>query len=132
MNKITKNILALGLALSIIVGVGGVSVFAAAKKNQKKSLVDGYYATAVSTISDTKASASTSYASSGAASVNSKYIYVKITTLEGGSMHRSTGNYGSATVNFTAPKNCRSVAVSSSHEVDTSKSVWRANTSVSI
>ena len=132
MNKFTKSILALGLALSIIVGVGGVSVFAAMKEDVKRGWINGYNASAVSTITETKASARTSYVGSGATTVYSQYTYVKLSTLENSKITRSYGNYGPSSVNFIAPKNCRSIAVVSSHEVHAGGSTWYANTKVHV
>ena len=126
MNKFTKSILALGLALSIIVSVGGVSVFAA---SQKRGNLNGYSTIAVSTIAKSSAYASTQFATNGKRSVTSTYVYVNTTTLAGGRSTKDFTSMREAKVSFVAPKGCRSVKISSSHYVEAFDKRWTANTS---
>ena len=124
MNKFTKGILSLGLALSIIVG-GAATAFA----DSKSGSINGYYTTGSSYVTYNSGSAGTSFGSNGSVAVNSTYSYVNVNTLATGSTSRNNGHYKYASVSFSAPKNCRSVKVSSSHSVTAYGQSWSTTTS---
>ena len=129
MNKFTKSILALGLALSILIGVSGTSVFAA---SHYVTMINGYYATAVSNISSTNAAANTTFATKGRVSVESTYTYVNTQTLNAIKITKSSNTLGSSTVSFVAPSNCRSVSIYSKHRVDHYGKSWTVVTNNNI
>ena len=117
MNKITKAnfkklVLVLTLTLAMTLGMS-ISVFAA---------------TGSSTITRTAARASTTYGkSTGSISVDSTYSYVNTYTLATGSSTKSKGYYTSVNVDFSAPYNCHSVRIRSSHKVSAYGQTWTAN-----
>lgn len=126
MNKITKAnfkklVLVLTLTLAMTLGMS-ISVFAAT------GAVNGYTATGSSTITRTAASASTRYGkSTGSISVDSTYSYVNTYTLATGNSTKSKGYYTSVNVDFSAPYNCHSVRIRSSHKVSAYGQTWTAN-----
>ena len=126
MNKITKAnfkklVLVLTLTLAMTLGMR-ISVYAA------KGSVNGHITTGSSTITRTAASASTRYGkSTGSISVDSTYSYVNTYTLATGSSTKSKGYYTSVEINFSAPYNCRSVRIRSSHKVSAYGQTWTAN-----
>lgn len=127
MNKITKGnfkklILTFAFILTLTLGMG-ISVFAAT------GAINGYTTRGSSSISRTGASASTSYASTGSVTVSSTYSYVNTNTLATGTSSKNNGYYNSCSVSFSAPSNCRSVKVSSSHRVAAYGQTWTASTS---
>ena len=124
MNKFTKGILSLGLALSILVG-GAATAFAGSKSGQ----VNGHNTTGSSSITSNSGSAGTSLSGSGTVVVTSTYSYVNINSLTTGSTSRTKGHYNYASVSFSAPKNSRSVKVLSSHHVSAYDQDWGTNTS---
>ena len=124
--KKRKRIVALGLAISIVLGIGSVAVFAASSATGS---INGYTTKGVSSIGQKSASAYTSYGTSGQVSVNSKYSYVNTDTLSTGIKSQNNGHYNYAQVNFTAPTNCHSVKIESSHTVSASNQTWTAKTS---
>lgn len=130
MNKITKGnlkklILTFAFTLTLTFGMG-ISVFAATAAT---GAVNGYTTKGSSSISKTGASASTSYASTGSVTVSSTYSYVNTNTLATGTSSKNNGYYNSCSVSFSAPSNCRSVKVTSSHKVAVSGQTWTASTS---
>ena len=125
MNKFTKRLLALGLVLSIVTGIGSVSVFA---KPYTSGQIHGYVARGYSNISQYSANATTTYEKSGLLSVNSTYYYVNVKTLAANHVSKDRLATKSPTVTFSAPKNCRSIKISSSHRVEAYYSIWTAYT----
>ncbi|MFQ8617687.1 MAG: hypothetical protein ACLSFM_01670 [Agathobacter rectalis] len=106
MNKITKAnfkklVLVLTLTLAMTLGMS-ISVFAAT------GAVNGYTAT-------------------GSISVDSTYSYVNTYTLATGTSTKSKGYYTSVYVDFSAPYNCHSVRIRSSHKVSAYGQTWTAN-----
>lgn len=126
MNKITKAnfkklVLVLTLILAMTLGMS-ISVYAA------KGSVNGHITTGSSTITSTTATASTTYEiRTGSISVDSTYSYVNTYTLATGSSTKSKGYYTSVEINFSAPYNCRSVRIRSSHKVSAYGQTWTAN-----
>ena len=129
MNKFTKSVLALGLALSILAGVGGVSVFA---KSFEKGQVNGVNCRGGSSIAATSASAYTSYDTNGTVTVSSTYKYVRISDLKGTTEKRTNGHYNYTSNNFSVSNSHRSVYISSNHKVSISGQSWSATTSATI
>ncbi|HCF14879.1 MAG TPA: hypothetical protein DER19_01975 [Eubacterium sp.] len=128
MNKITKSNfkkLVLVLTLTLVMTLGmSISVFAA------KGSVNGYITTGSSTITSTTATASTTYEKrTGSISVDSTYSYVNVYTLTTGTSTKSKGYYTSVKLDFSAPYNCHSVRIKSSHKVVAYGQTWTANTS---
>ena len=126
MNKFTKSILALGLALSILVGVGGTSVFAGSRLNLT---IDGHPAIAESRVSQKKAWASTSYEHGGRVNVQSSYTYLDTKTMKAYNSSASRTSIKSATVNFNAPEGCQSVGINSCHRIEALNKTWTVTTS---
>lgn len=122
MKTLKKSILALGLALGVMASMGA-SAFAASGS------INGYYTSGNSYIYSTSGSASTSFGDYGSVAVNSTYSYVNTKTLATGTQSRNNGHYKSTSVSFSAPSNCRSVAISSSHSVSAYSQTWTASTS---
>ena len=126
MNKITKAnfkklVLVLTLTLAMTLGMS-ISVYAATGS------VNGHITTGSSTITSTTATASTTYEiRTGSISVDSTYSYVNTYTLATGSSTKSKGYYTSVEINFSAPYNCRSVRIRSSHKVSAYGQTWTAN-----
>ena len=114
MNKITKanfKKLVLVLTLTLVMTLGmSISVFAAT------GAINGYAITGSSHITRTTASASTTYES-----------YVNTYTLATGSSTKSKGYYTSVEINFSAPYNCHSVRIRSSHKVSAYGQTWSSN-----
>lgn len=99
-----------------------ISVFAA------KGAINGYATTGSSHITRTEASASTTYEKrTGSISVDSTYSYVNTYTLATGSSTKSKGYYTSVKLEFSAPYNCHSVRIRSSHKVSAYGQTWTAN-----
>ena len=99
-----------------------ISVFAAT------GAINGYAITGSSHITRTTASASTTYEKrTGSISVDSTYSYVNTYTLATGSSTKSKGYYTSVEINFSAPYNCHSVRIRSSHKVSAYGQTWTAN-----
>ena len=126
MNKFTKRLLALGIALSIVVGVGSVSVFA--KTSRASAMVNGATAIGESSISYSTASASTTYYSAGSMSVNSTYTCVNVNTLYVRNINKNSTAYVPVSVNFKAPAKYKSVAIKSNHRVSFQINNWSAST----
>jgi len=124
--RIGKMISASALALTIVLGMGSMAVFAG---NPATGAVNGYTTRGTSTIKARSGGASTTYQSTGAVSVNSTYSYVNTNTLVTDKITKSKGYYKSCSVSFTAPNGCRSVKVSSSHNVSAAGQSWTASTS---
>ena len=98
------------------------SVFAAT------GAINGYAITGSSHITRTTASASTTYEKrTGSISVDSTYSYVNTYTLATGSSTKSKGYYTSVEINFSAPYNCHSVRIRSSHKVSAYGQTWSSN-----
>ncbi|MBD5539727.1 MAG: hypothetical protein HDR00_00750 [Lachnospiraceae bacterium] len=130
MNKITKRnlrklILALTLALTLTFGTG-ISVFA---DTTEEGAINGYDIKASSSIKATSASASTTFGSTGSVVVSSTYSYVNTETLATGTSSKNNGYYSSCSVSFSAPSNCRSVKITSTHTVSAYGQTWTASTS---
>ena len=126
MNKITKanfKKLVLVLTLTLVMTLGmSISVFAAT------GAINGYAITGSSHITRTTASASTTYEKrTGSISVDSTYSYVNTYTLATGSSTKSKGYYTSVEINFSAPYNCHSVRIRSSHKVSAYGQTWSSN-----
>lgn len=130
MNKITKGNLRkliLGFVLTLTLTFGmGISVFAATSAT---GAINGYATKGSSSISKTSASASTSYGTNGSVIVSATYSYVNTDTLATGTSSKNNGGYRSCSVSFSAPSNCRSVKITSSHSVSAYSQKWTANTS---
>ena len=124
--KIGKKALTAMLSLTLILGMSGITVFAASSQT---GAINGYTTRGASSISSSGASATTSYGSSGSVSVSATYSYVNIKTLATGKMSKTNGYYNNCSVSFSAPSNCRSVGISSSHRVAASGQIWTAKTS---
>lgn len=122
MKSFKKSILALGLALGVMASMGA-SAFAASGQ------INGYYTSGNSSVSSTSGSAYTSFGDYGSVAVNSTYSYVNTNNLTTGTQSKNNGHYKSASVSFSAPKNCRSVKVVSSHSISAYSQTWSANTS---
>lgn len=87
----------------------------------------GYHASSFH-ITRTTASASTTYEKrTGSISVDSTYSYVNTYTLATGSSTKSKGYYTSVEINFSAPYNCHSVRIRSSHKVSAYGQTWSSN-----
>ena len=128
MNKFTKRLLALGLALSIVAGAGGVSVLA----NTAQGFINGYKIYCYSDITPNTAHSKTMVcANGGMARITSNYIYLNKNTLQKTKVTKQNRDIQSTEVYFTAPQNCSSVKVYSSHKVEFS-SVWSGTTSAVI
>lgn len=79
-------------------------------------------------VTNTTASASTTYEKrTGSISVDSTYSYVNTYTLATGSSTKSKGYYTSVEINFSAPYNCHSVRIRSSHKVSAYGQTWSSN-----
>ena len=122
MNKFTNRLLALGLALSIVAGAGGISVFA--ESGKVTGTLNGYRTTGTYSIDRYGAKAGTSYASNGSAIISSNFYYVNLITLQGRSTTKSARNKKSASVSFKAPKNCYSIQIRNTHTVIASGKIW--------
>lgn len=118
---IEKLVLVLTLTLVMTLGMS-ISVFAAT------GAINGYAITGSSHITRTTASASTTYEKrTGSISVDSTYSYVNTYTLATGSSTKSKGYYTSVEINFSAPYNCHSVRIRSSHKVSAYGQTWSSN-----
>ncbi len=126
MNKVGKRFLSACLALSVICGIGGISVFAASSASGS---INGYDTSGVSSIWYTGASAYTSFETNGDVSVRSTYTYINYNTLDEDDTYQSEGHYNYADVGFVAPSNCRSKKINSYHRVSAFSQTWTANTS---
>lgn len=126
MNKLGKRILSLGLVLSIVCGIGSISVFAASSVSGS---INGYTTKGVSSITYSGGSAYTSYGTNGEVTVTSTYHYINYINLNSGSSTKRKGHTNYAQVDFSAPSNCRSNYISSSHKVATSSQTWTGITS---
>lgn len=100
-----------------------ISVFAAT------GAINGYKTRASSTIRQQTASASTSYDYNGSVSVSSTYSYVNVNTLATGTCTKNNGHYSHCSVAFSAPSNCHSVKIVSSHKVLAFGQTWSTKTS---
>ena len=124
MKSFKKSILALGLALGVLAGMGGAAVNAA--QTQYGSLA-GVSVIGNSDITYSKGTAYTTCGGyGGSVSVSSTYYYCN--TRNGSSGHRSNGagDSRSAGVGFSAPTNCKSVSISGSHKFYYSGQTWSA------
>jgi hypothetical protein len=123
MNKFTKGILSLGLALSILAGAAGTAL-----ADTKTGSLGGNKTTGTSTISKYSASVSTSFNGSGTVSYSTTYKYVN-SDLGTGKIKRGNGTYGSSvSTKINAPSGYKSVRVDSVHDVVTSGQSWHATT----
>ena len=120
-----KMISASILSLALIFGARGVDAYAA---DSATGAINGYYTIGSSSISSTTASASTMFGSVGSVSVASTYSYVNTSTLIVGTKSSSKGYYNTCTVEFTAPAGCRSIKISSSHNISAYGQTWSAYT----
>ena len=99
-----------------------ISVFAAT------GAINGYAITGSSHITRTTASASTTYEKrTGSISVDSTYSYVNTYTLATGTSSKSKGYYTSVEIDFSAPYDCHSVRIRSSHKVSAYGQTWSSN-----
>ncbi len=127
MNKVGKRILALCLALSVICGIGSISVFAD-DYDSETGAISGYSTKGYSYIGQTSAYAYTSFGGNGQVTVSSTYGYVNVYTLATDSESRNDGDHSYAQVNFTAPRNCHSVYIDSDHQVVAYGQTWSTST----
>lgn len=126
MKSFKKTILALGLTLCIIAGVGSAS-FAAYSTS---TYINGAHAFANSFCYPYEGRSSTLYFGTGLVTLNTVYTYVNYKTLATSSMSRSDGaNRREVSFRFIAPSNCRSLHISSSHLVYTGGQTWNVTTS---
>jgi hypothetical protein len=123
--RMKKMISASILSLALIFGARGVDAYA---ENIAKGAINGYYTYGSSSISSITASASTFFGSQGSVSVVSTYSYVNTSTLKVGTQSSSKGYYNTCTINFTAPAGCRSIRISSSHNISAYGQTWSAYT----
>jgi len=131
MKSFKKSILAAGLALAVVTTIGGVAVFAAGLPQPvtEPSTLCGYGISGRSDMLYNTAYASTYYGG------NSASVYVESTyrywdNLRGipGTMVKTTGHYKNARVEFNAPAGCKSVSISSTHNVYKNNQHWDATT----
>ena len=120
-----KVVLMMCIVATLVLGMG-VSIVSA---NSASGKIGNYATGASSNIYRTSAKASTSFASTGSVTVNSNYSYVNINTLVTGTIPKNKGYYSSCSVSFTAPSNCHSVKINSSHCVSAYGQKWTTNTS---
>lgn len=125
MNKFTKGILSLGIALSILAGATGVTAFAA---NYQSATVAGYGVVCKSDIKYSTATAYTTYGNYASVSVESTYRYCNTSTGVSGRKSNGTGSNKSASLSFKAPSNNKSVSISSTHKVSAGGQYWSTNT----
>ena len=126
MKSFKKSILALGLALGVLAGMGGAAVNAA--QTQTGSLA-GVSVMGKSDITYNKGTAYTTCGGyGGSVSVSSTYYYCK--TSDGTSAHKGNGagDSRSAGVSFSAPTTCKSISISSSHKFYYSGQLWSTST----
>ena len=90
MNKLGKRILSLGLVLSIVCGIGSISVFAAPSVSGS---INGYTTKGVSSITYGGGSAYTSYGTNGEVTVTSTYHYINYINLNSDSSTKRKGHY---------------------------------------
>ena len=124
MKKAGKRILAAGVTLGIICGIGGAA-FASDRVSTK---INNCTATGRSTISNNEASAYTTYNGSGAASVTAKYETKHVGTNVRKTQNRTKATYGTASVSFKTPSGHLSEWISSTHTVNVSNQKWSGNT----
>ena len=126
MKSFKKGILALGLTLGIIASVGG-GAFA---YESTYGTVSGYGATGHSYCYATSGYSNTTYNRPGYLYVNSVYNYINIKTLSAGTKTQSTTSNNStlAYQYVSAPNNCRSVDMYSTHVVSYGGQTWTGNT----
>ena len=131
MKSFKKSILAAGLALAVVTTIGGVAVFAAGipAPTTEPSTLCGYGVSGRSDMLYNTAYVSTYYGG------NSASVYVKSTykywdNLHGvpGTMVKTTSHYKNARVDFSAPAGCKSVNISSTHNVYKNNQHWDAET----
>ena len=117
MKSFKKSILAAGLALAVVTTIGGVAVFAAGLPQPvtEPSTLCGYAST---------------YYGGNSASVYVESTYRYWDNLRGipGTMVKTTGHYKNARVEFNAPAGCKSVSISSTHNVYKNNQHWDATT----
>lgn len=89
--------------------------------------INAYKTYGSSVITRTTAKATTSFASEGTVTVSSTYTYVNIDTFK---FTKNNGNTSNCSVEFSAPANCSSVRIDSSHSVTADGQTWTAKTSV--
>ena len=125
MKKAGKRILAAGVTLGIICGIGGTA-FAAEKLTVT---INGSKATCLSAINDSDtASAYTTYNGSGAVSVKATYTTKNLPNNEVHKTTRTKGNYGTASVTINKPKGDISKRIESEHSVSVSNQTWKGKT----
>ena len=126
MKSFKKSILALGLALGVLAGMGGAAVNA--DQTQYGSLA-GVSVVGNSNITYSKGTAYTTCGGyGGSVSVSSTYYYCK--TSDGTSAHKGNGagDSRSAGVSFSAPGGGKSISISSSHKFYYSGQLWSTST----
>ena len=126
MKSFKKGILALGLTLGIIASLGG----AAFAGSEAYGHVNSYATSGRSRAFATSADARTFCGAKGTVTVYSEYSYINVSNLTTGTMTKNDGGNNTyvASLAFTAPKNCRSVKIKSSHVVYAFGELWNANT----
>ena len=132
MNKFTKRLLALGLALSIVVGAGGVSVFAKTGSGPAQGFLNGHRIYCFSDIgTQTGRAKTTVFYNGGMTRVSSDYTYINNKTLRQTTINKQNRGIQSTEVGFLAPGGCRSVMIRSKHTVEFS-SKWTGTTYVKL
>ena len=130
MNKLTKKLLALGLALSIVVGVGSVSVFASSSSGPAQGFCDVHRIYCFSELGQKTARAKTTvFYNGGMTRISSDYTYMNNSTLKKTTVTKENRAIQTTGVSFTAPGNSRSVRIASTHKVEFN-SQWTGHTYV--
>lgn len=130
MKKAGKRILAAGVTLGIICGIGGAAFAANIPEKINNVKVNGYSVSCLSKLSSDErtASASTTYNGSGAVSVSSTFKSIYIPTRKVTTQKRTKGNYGTASVSFNRPANDLAKRIESDHSVSASNQTWKGKT----
>ena len=130
MNKFTKGILSLGITLSILAGATGVTAFAAQKTDKKEGEINHYYTVGSSSIEDLYASAYTSYGNNGSVYLSSTLDYIDLNLLKTYSETKTRGHYRSASLDYRLHSHCRTIRITSQHDVYGFDQHWNAKTTV--
>jgi len=129
MKSFKKSILALGLALGVMAGMGGAAVYAANIPQTQTGALAGVSVMGNSNITYSKGTAYTTCGGyGGSVSVTSKYIYCNTSTGAPTTLRNGAGDSRSAGVGFSAPNGSKSLSISSSHNFYYSGQSWSANT----
>ena len=123
--KFGKIIIAFMFAVTLTFSMG-ITVFAA---TSAQGAIGKYATYGSSTITRTTAKATTSFASTGTVTVSATYSYINTSSLVPGSSTKNNGNNSNCSVEFSAPANCSSVRIDSSHSVAAYGQTWTAKTS---